>query len=285
MTLRPPGNAGTLLFFLALGAGSCATSLSTFQPAHVAPKGHVQAEAGFDVSVPTRTLGSTIDAARTAARAARTRELSEEERRQLLDAGLLLAIDPPFFVSHVGVAFTPIEGFELGLRYTSHAWRLGTRLQVKTLERDGYDLTLGLGVQRFVFDVPGLDLVDYVEIDDFVRWNFDLPILFGTRGPYHRLWGGPRVVASRFDARIAQELPPVGGRMIPPVEAAAQGRALYLGAQGGVAVGYKRVFVGFELTLVRQLGSADLNAGEQAARTVDLDGWVVYPGVALMGEF
>ena len=53
-----------LVFLLASG---CATSLSGFQPAHVAPKGHVTAEAGFDVSVPTGTITKAIDAGKTLA--------------------------------------------------------------------------------------------------------------------------------------------------------------------------------------------------------------------------
>ena len=45
---------------LTLGAG-CAPSLATMQPAHVAPKGHVQATAALEVGIPTGTIGTIID--------------------------------------------------------------------------------------------------------------------------------------------------------------------------------------------------------------------------------
>jgi hypothetical protein len=267
----------------ALAAG-CATSLSTFQPAHVAPRGHVQVEAGVDLAVPTGTVGSALDAARTLAGAARERRLNEDEVLQLFDAGVRLAVDPPSFVQHLGLAYTVLDGWELGLRKTPGAWRLGSRLQLRQQDLHGYDLTVGLGVQRFTFDFPVGRILDYVDVQDFTRYNVDLPILWGTRSQHHRLWGGPRVVLSRFDARLGQDLPAVGGVDVPPTTASAQGRGLYLGGQGGVAVGHRKVFVGLELTVVRLFASADVYALDRTRRA-DLDTWVIYPGMALLGEF
>ena len=52
------------LVALALASG-CAPSLATMQPAHVAPKGHMQATAGFEVGIPTGTIVSLIDTGKT----------------------------------------------------------------------------------------------------------------------------------------------------------------------------------------------------------------------------
>ena len=84
----------------------CAPALSSFTPAHVAPKKHVQAELGFDVSVPTGTITDVVDQGATLGNAARNREPTEDEQRQLFEAGAALGLNPPSLVSHVGVAYT-----------------------------------------------------------------------------------------------------------------------------------------------------------------------------------
>ena len=53
---------GMLVVTSALG---CAPALSTFQPAHVAPAGHIEAEGGLEVAVPTGTLFTAVDTAKT----------------------------------------------------------------------------------------------------------------------------------------------------------------------------------------------------------------------------
>jgi hypothetical protein len=60
---------------------------------------------------------------------------------------------------------------------------------------------------------------------------------------------------------------------------------------GGIAVGYRHVFLALELTIYELSGSADVTAGmnnangEQVARNADISGLVFYPTFGLMGEF
>src|SRR5688572_30218017 len=72
-------------------AAGCAPSLSSFQPAHVPARGHVQAEAGMDISIPTGTISRIIDSGETLARSAESRTLTSEERGRLVEAGANLA--------------------------------------------------------------------------------------------------------------------------------------------------------------------------------------------------
>lgn len=264
-------------------AFGCATSLSTFQPAHVAAKGSFSAEAGLDLSAPLGTIGKTIDGAKTLASAARSRELTPAEKQQLFDAGANLALNPPLFVEHVGITYSPFEHWELGVRYAAQAWRLGLRRQLMRQEVHGVDLTIGAGVQHFSFDLPIGDIIDVLEVDEYVRWNIDVPILFGTHSDYYRLWGGPRLVMSQFSTRIALHLPATQNMAAMTEQATVDGWGTYVGAQGGVAIGYRHLFVGVELTVVRMISAAHLTALGNA-RDVDLGGWVIYPGLALMGE-
>ncbi len=271
-----------LCSLLLLTAG-CASSLSSFQPAHVLPRGHVSAEAGLDVSASTGIVTRTIDTARALARA---QMLNEDEKRIVFAAGFNLALNPPSVVEHVGLTYAVADGWEVGLRYAGHAWRVGGRRQLLTqgLDGSGWDLTVGLGVQRFTFEVPLADTIPIVRLDDFERWNIDVPLVFGRRGDFYRIWGGPRLVYSRYDAELALRAPGSAGAVASEDLASVDGQGAYIGLQAGGAIGYKRVFFGLELTVVRMLGGARLLAFGTRAET-DTDTWVIYPGVALMVEW
>jgi hypothetical protein len=58
-----------------------------------------------------------------------------------------------------------------------------------------------------------------------------------------------------------------------------------VGGQAGVAFGYKHVFLGVELTLAEIFSSGELDAFGKRALAVDLDSFIVYPTIGLMGEF
>jgi len=73
----------TWIVVLAL-AGGCAPSLATMQPAHVAPKGHMQVTTAFEVGIPTGTIGSIIDTGKTISDIAqRDGMITPEQERQL----------------------------------------------------------------------------------------------------------------------------------------------------------------------------------------------------------
>jgi hypothetical protein len=151
-----------------LGVG-CAPALSSFTPAHVAPKHHVQAEVGFDVSVPTGAINDFVNEAPALARAAHDHELTEDEQRRLFRAGAALALNPPSLVTHVGVAYTPLEHFEVGGRLSPGAWRLGTRYQLLEQELQSVDGTVSLGGGHYSYEFPLSDQVPLVKLEDFSR--------------------------------------------------------------------------------------------------------------------
>jgi hypothetical protein len=262
---------------------ACATSLSSFQPAHVAPKGHVTGEAGADVSIPTGTITRTIDTGKTLARAAQTRMLTEEEKLQVFAGGLNLAVSPPFFVQHVGLNYVFAHNWEAGLRYASGGWRLGVRRQLLSQEQSGYDLTIGVGLQRFSFGFPIDNVIDIIKLDDFTRWNLDIPVALGRRSDFLRWWAGPRIVLSTYSTRLEIEAPQTGGAVGRDVAEAA-GRGMYLGAQAGAVVGYRWLFVGLEMTVVRLVGNAHIDVFGRRTEA-DTGTWIIYPGIAVLGEF
>ena len=262
-------------------ATGCATSLSSFQPAHVLPKGHVGFEAGFDATASTGTVTGTIDTAKALSRA---NMLTDEDKRIVFAAGFNLALSPPSVVEHVGLTYAPAQDWEVGLRYAGHAWRIGVRRQLLTQDESGWDLTVGLGLQRFAFALPLDEVIPIVDLNAFERWNVDVPMVIGRRGDFYRIWGGPRLVFSRYDAELVLTAPGSAGAVASQDIASVDGRGAYIGLQGGAAFGYKRLFVGAELTIVRHLGSARLQA-LGAGSDVDTSAWVFYPGLAVMAEW
>ncbi|HTN90491.1 MAG TPA: hypothetical protein VL242_42755 [Sorangium sp.] len=274
--------AFALLSFWACG---CAPALSTFQPAHVADKGHVQAELGLDVSVPTGAIASVVDAGVVLANIAESRELTEGERLTLFEAGGALALNPPTVTPHIGVGYTALDRWELNLRYTGSAFRLGTRYQLLKRDKHGVDLTAGAGVGRYVIDLPIGSILGLVELEDFTRWQIDLPIQIGTAGTWYRVWGGPRLMLTTFDTALVVDLPASTGYPGERELASFSGTGLYVGGQAGVALGYKHVFLGLELTLAEIFSSGELAVLGERAVAVDLDSFIIYPSIGLMLEF
>ena len=109
----------------------CAPSLSTFQPAHVAPKGHVMASGGFEVGLPVGAIDALIDSGKTLAEQGQSGQpLTTEQKWQIFDAGINLMLNLPSVSPHVAVAYTPLAHLELGVRYAGTAWRGGARVEV-----------------------------------------------------------------------------------------------------------------------------------------------------------
>ncbi|XXX80163.1 hypothetical protein WMF30_15465 [Sorangium sp. So ce134] len=270
---------------LSLWACGCAPALSTLQPAHVADKGHVQAELGLDVSIPTGAIASVVDAGVVLAHVAESRELTDPERQTLFEAGGALALNPPSVTPHLGIGYTALDRWELNLRTTGSALRLGTRYQLLKRDKHGVDLTAGAGVGLYVMEFPVGSILGIVELEDFTRWQLDLPIQIGRAGTWYRVWGGPRLMFTTFGTSLAVDLPAFTGYPGERELASFSGTGLYVGGQAGVALGYKHVFLGFELTLAEIFSSGELAVLGERVVEVDLDSFIIYPSMGLMLEF
>jgi hypothetical protein len=272
-----------LALFSSLG---CAPALSGMQPAHVAAKHHAQAEFGMDVSIPTGTITDAIDAAQTLVSAAKERQLTEAEVQQVYQAAGATLLNPPSATPHVGLGFTVVNNLEISLRYATSSLRLGGRYQFLNKEKHGIDASAGLGLGYFILPLPLGDTLKIIELEDFTRFQLDIPVVFGTRGSWYRLWGGPRFMYTRFGTELKLTLPEIPGVSPGEVQLASfGGNGFYVGGQAGVAVGYKYVFLGFELTFVRLIMNGNLEVLQKPVTNIDLSSNIVYPALGLMGEF
>ena len=64
------------------------------------------------------------------------------------------------------------------------------------------------------------------------------------------------------------------------------GTATFLGGQAGVAFGYRKLFVAFELTMAEAFGTAHLTATTLSPPTHDtnISSFTIFPSIGLMGE-
>ena len=263
-----------------LVTAGCAPSLATMQPAHVAPKGHFEVTAALEVGIPTGAIVRTIDAGKTLSDAAAQGSLTADQERRVFDAGVNVLATPPSVGPHLALAYSAADNLEIGLRYAGDGWRAGTRYQILRHQEAPMDLTVGVGLARSVFAIPLADFIPILEVDDFTRWTVDVPILMGTSRSWFRVWAGPKLLWSRFGTTLRLSIPHGDTE-----QASFEGHATYVGGQGGLAVGYRYLFLGFELTLAEAFGSASVTATSvPAVSPVAFTGFVVYPAFGLMGE-
>jgi hypothetical protein len=270
----------TLVSTLAAG---CAPSLSTFQPAHVAPKGHVTASAGFELGVPVGAFSTLIDAGKDlASRGQMGQALTDDDKWKIFDAGINLLLVTPSIGPHAALAYAPVARLEVGVRYAGSAWRLGGRYQLLDHNTGPVDLTVGVGVSRFTYSFPLADQIPVLQLDDFSRWQVDIPILVGTSRDWFRVWAGPKILLSTFSTQLTLKLPPAERDL-----ARFDGTASFLGGQGGAAIGYRKLFVAFELTLAEAFGTAHLTVVGLNPPTHDtkVSSFTIFPSFGLMGEF
>jgi hypothetical protein len=111
----------------------------------------------------------------------------------------------------------------------------------------------------------------------------DIPLLVGQHGDWYRWWGGPKVLVGSYKAGATLNVPAADQTYGFHLS----GTSSYVGAQVGGALGYKWIFIATELTVVRFSTTAKFTAEGTGSEPYEskLSGAIVYPGVALLGEF
>jgi len=263
-------------------AAGCAPSLSTFQPAHVAPKGHVSASAGLEGNVPVGAFETLLDDGKMLAnRGAMGQALTDDDKWKIFDAGVNFILLTPSVSPHFAATYVPLERLEVGVRYAGSAWRGGARYQLVDRASGPFDLTVGLGVSRFSYEFPLSDQIPGLSLSDFSRWQLDVPVLIGTSRNWFHVWAGPKVLFTTFSTELKLTLP------TETTVASFDGTATFLCGQGGIALGYRWLFFAFELTLAEAIGTAHLTAPVLAPPTHDttISSFTVYPSLGVMAEF
>lgn len=250
----------------------CATTLSTMQPADTLPAGGWHAGAGMNAIVPVTRVADALDAAsqledRVAADP--NHEPTDEERRDYLDAALGLALGAPGVTYDLMLRHGFADRFDAGIRWTTTGLHVDGKLQFLR-HPSGWNGSISVGYVHHFFDGLLFDVLELIEIDDFSRWDIEVPVLFGRSiGDWGTVWGGPKYVFARYslDAAIMD----AGG-----VESS-DGSIHYIGGFAGFAAGYRWVRVFTELTVMNMFAEPVI-LGEPT----DIGGVIVVPSAGLM---
>jgi hypothetical protein len=285
---------------LALGTG-CASTLSTLQTAVPLERGQVQVSAGMGAYAP---LGTIWDVGKLGKdQAGRIRRvvadgedytLSLEDQQALLGAGISLAVAPPGvnyeFMARTGLA----KNLDVGVRYSSTELRADAKFrflhggderpELHEVERSSKDLAIGLGISRQIFSGPLVEALSFVQMDDFSRWNLEIPLYASIDvGDVFKVYAAPKYIYGRtnIEQTLIQAEEQAGRITNLPGTVPSRVDSHFWGSTVGVAVGYRYVHLFAELTGGYTSAKADVLGQER-----DLGGATLYPafGIAIKTE-
>ena len=175
---------------------------------------------------------------------------------------------------------------ELGARVGPTNAGAGFRLQWMRKAPGIYGV-LGARVLVGFNDFPVERFTDEIRIDAFRRYDFAFPLHVGYSGRYVHLWAGPQLMISRFSSDIAICLDG-GERCSQEATVSTSGRASYLTGQLGLAVGKRRFWLAFELSISRLKINADFDLEMDGRRIIashQQTGRVLTPSLGFIAWF
>lgn len=282
------------LLLLALATG-CASNLSTLQTAKPLARGQFQVSLGAGAFVPAGQLINLVDLGidegkkiKEAVENDQPVQLTQEDQRRMLSAGIALAVAPPGLVNEVAIRAGLADDLDVGLRYSGISWRLDTKYRflhsgdgadVPENKRRSFDMAIGLAGARHSFKSPVFDVLEIVQLNDFSRWDLEVPLYISTDfGDILRLYAAPKYVYSKthIDQQLvnyAQQGKDVTGF---DVRLPATVKSEFAGSTFGVSLGYKYVHVFAEIT-----GGYTFCKPEVFGERRNLGGVTLYPAVGL----
>jgi hypothetical protein len=260
-----------LLLLALLTATGCASTLSTMQTAKPLVRGQFQVSGAVGAFTPVGQLGTLLDegirqgkAIRDTVESGQPYHLEEAEAQRLLGVGLALAVAPPGVANELMIRTGLLESntLDLGLRLSTTSLRLDGKVRLAhggdpedsslpDYQRKSYDLALGVAYSRHIFKSPVLDALEIVQIDEFSRWDLEVPLYLSMDlGDVFKLYAAPKYIYSRtsLDSKLVdvsqagQDV--TGFDLSLPAEVTSH----FYGASVGIALGYKYVHVYAELT-------------------------------------
>ena len=275
-----PKLAATLavLAWLAILAGGCATPVSTLQPAETLPRGGWHVGAAMDLSLPVSRIGAAVDAAADIAS-----KYSQdpgytptpEEQRTYLNAAVGLALNHPAVINDLMVRYGVRDWLEVGGRYAGNSMHLGAKVRLFDQPRwaPGWQGALDISYVHSSFSGVLFDVLSFLNIDDFSRRDVQVPLIFGRRlGRFGRVWLGPKYIYGQV--HVDAKLQNVDDTL------AVDTHVHYLGGFGGVAVGYSKVFLVAELTVMNMFANPEL-----LGQPTDVGGLMLMPSIGVMARF
>jgi hypothetical protein len=254
---------------------ACTTAISTVQPADTVPKGHWHVSGGIDVAIPVSRIVDVLDAAIDLEEKLRDDpgyEPSDEELEGYAEAAFALALSPPGtgldFMLRYGLA----DHLDAGLRYTPTGVHIDAKWQFLRSDAGGWDGALSVGYAYHLFDGLLFDVLELLRIDDFSRHDVEIPIIFGKKHRFGRIWLGPKAIIAFVSIDATLEL--------ADESLTTEDVMYYLGGFGGLSLGFRGFEAFAELTVMDLVAEPTVLGAER-----DLGGVVIMPSVGVLGRF
>lgn len=300
------GNTANMRVLLACAAvlvlsTGCATNLSSLQTAKPIRRGQVEVEGGLgayaNLGPVVPIISQAIKQAQAAKKAAdngQQYEVSEEDAQILATAGIGLAVMPPSQGWSVAVRTGLMkEDMDLGFRFTGNSYRLDTKYRYfhwddgkvdqPAWKRPSIDMALGLAVSKFSFSGPVFDALEYVQLNDFSRWDIEVPAYFSFDfGDIFKLYTTPKYLWTRTSldgelVNISRQATNISGfdfRLPNTVY------MHFIGSSFGLAAGYKYAHLYLELT-----GGYTICQPKIGGVVRNLNGVTLYPAAGIALKF
>jgi hypothetical protein len=253
---------------VAVAASGCASTLSTMQTAVPVKRGHVQVNGGIGVYLP---LGPAADAIAQGAKQAKKGveaatghddyQLTEEDAQALLTAGIGLASMPPGVAYEIAVRTGIFDDLDVGVKYSTAGslkvdakyrfFHKGPEQGQAGVMSPNFDFAIGLAGAKYFFSSPVIQVLEYVQLGDFSRWDVEVPAYFSIEwGEILKFWVAPKYLYSRtsFDEQlvsVSEFATDLSGYdvTLPTVV-----NTHFFGSSVGIGAGYKYVWLMLELT-------------------------------------
>lgn len=275
----------------------CGTTLSTLQTAEPMKPGRFQAHGAMNVNIPASRVYDAVDTAIDVSSnyvSDTSYRPTEADQRKILGAAIGLGLSAPGVNPDVGLRVGVVRNMDVGLRWSGLALHGDVKYRLfhaKDLTREpgeeppkgidklangpkdpGFSGSISVGVSKALYSGLVFDVLDYLQIGDYDRWNVEVPMIFGSRiGSFGHYWFGPKYVYSHYILDLS--LQNVG--VVPD----ASGSIHHVGGFGGAAFGYKFIYAFAELTAMYMFAKPEI-----LGQKVDLGGVVVVPSFGIMAR-
>lgn len=142
-----------------------------------------------------------------------------------------------------------------------------------------FDVAVGLAGSRYLFASKVFEVLDYVQINDFSRWDVEVPLYFSAEfGEVFKLYGASKYLFSRttMDAKLVGIFQEASERAGYDFSLPSKVDMHFFGGTVGVALGYRWVHFLLEIT-----GGYTLCRPVVFGQERDLGGVTLYPAGAI----
>lgn len=278
---------------LLLGPG-CAMTMTTMDTARTTPVKEVRCNVGPGLFLPVGSMvKGVIATGKTVAEAIDKGEatISEKNAQDLYDAALAVALTQPSYQWEFMLRTGLMENADVGLRYTGNALRLDLKYRFFHAgdEETGKSnhLSIGVGASKYFFNNGVFKALDYVDLNDFSRWDIEVPLLYTW--DYRRsfiFYGGAKYIYTSFsmDENLYEIQKHVQSAAdLPPIIDTVRSTMHTFGGTIGLGGGWKRVWIFTELNMgYTRLRPTLYSFIDKQQKKRNLDGFAIQPAIGVV---